>query len=61
MKIAVKEYMKEMLTVDNKIQEFYDNFQKGIYQPELLFDDDKIIERIKEHPMIMWKLKNGEE
>jgi len=31
---------------------------KGIYEPELLFEDKEIVERIKEHPMIMWKLNN---
>ena len=25
------------------------------YAPELLFDDKEIVERIKEHPMAIWK------
>ena len=58
MKQAVREYLKDILIVDNNIKEFYDKFQQGIYQPELLFDDKEIIERIKEHPMIIWKLNN---
>ena len=58
MKRAVREYLKDILVVDDNIKEFYDKFQKGIYEPELLFDDKEIIERIKEHPMIMWKLNN---
>lgn len=56
MKQAVREYLKDILIVDDSIKEFYDKFQKGVYEPELLFDDKEIIERIKEHPMIMWKL-----
>ena len=56
MKEAVRGYLKDILTIDNKVKEFYDKFQKGIYEPNLLFDDIEIIERIKEHPMIMWKL-----
>ena len=58
MKQAVREYLKDILIIDDSTKQFYDKFQKGIYEPELLFDDKKIIERIKEHPMIMWKLNN---
>ena len=58
MKQAVREYLRDILVVDDNIKEFYQKFQKGIYEPELLFEDKKIIERIKEHPMIMWKLND---
>ena len=58
MKKAVREYLKDILVVDDNIKEFYDKFQKGIYEPELLFENKEIIERIKTHPMIMWKLNN---
>ena len=58
MKQAVREYLKDILIIGDNIKKFYDKFQKGIYEPELLFDDKEIIERIKEHPMIMWKLNN---
>lgn len=58
MKQAVREYLKDILIVDDKTKEFYNKFQKGIYEPELLFDNEEIIERIKEHPMIIWKLNN---
>ena len=58
MKQAVRKYLKDILVVDDNIKEFYNKFQKRIYQPELIFEDKEIIERIKEHPMIMWKLNN---
>lgn len=58
MKQVVREYLKDILVVDDNVKEFYDKFQKGIYEPELLFEDNEIIERIKEHPMIIWKLSN---
>lgn len=58
MKQEVREYLKDILIIDDNTKFFYDKFQKGIYKPELLFDDKEIIERIKEHPMIMWKLNN---
>ncbi len=56
MKNAVREYLKDILIMDDKVNEFYDKFQKGIYEPELLFDNKEIIERVKEHPMVIWKL-----
>ena len=58
MKQEVRKYLKDILVIDDNIQEFYDEFKEGIYKPELLFDDKEIIERIKEHPMIIWKLRN---
>ncbi|MBQ8042645.1 MAG: nucleotidyl transferase AbiEii/AbiGii toxin family protein [Clostridia bacterium] len=57
-KQAVKKYLEDILIVDDSVKEFYDKFQKGIYEPELLFDDKEILDRIKEHPMIIWKLKD---
>lgn len=59
MKQAVKKYLKDILVVDDNIKEFYVKFQKGIYEPELIFADKELIERIKDHPMIMWKLNNN--
>ena len=59
MKQAVREYLRDILVVDDNIKEFYDKFQKGIYEPELIFEDKELIERIKDHPMIMWKLNNN--
>ena len=56
MKQAVREYLKDIMVVDDNIKEFYDKFQKGIYEPELIFENKEIIKKVKEHPMIMWKL-----
>ena len=58
MKKVVKEYLEDILVIDDNIKEFYEKFQKGIYQPELIFKDKEIIERIKVHPMILWKINN---
>ena len=58
MKQAVREYLKDILVIDDNTKLFYDKFQKGIYEPELLFENKEIIERIKKHPMIIWKLNN---
>lgn len=58
MKQAVREYLKDILIINDNTKQFYDKFQKGIYEPELLFEDKEITDRIKEHPMILWKLNN---
>jgi hypothetical protein len=34
---------------------FVEKFNQGVYQPDLLFDDVTVVERIREHPMIVWK------
>ena len=32
-------------------------FENGLYQPELLFEDEKILKRIEQHSMALWKMK----
>jgi len=39
---------------------FVDSFNQGEYKPEVLFDDHEIVERIKEHPMALWKMNEVE-
>jgi hypothetical protein len=48
---------KKKINVDNE-KLFIENFNQSIYQPDLLFDDKGIIERIKEHPMAVWRIKH---
>ena len=47
MKQSVREYLKDILIIDDNIKLFNDKFKKGIYEPELLFDNKEFIERIK--------------
>ena len=56
-KIEVKEFLSNLLvlTVDEKL--FIEKFNQKEYCPELLFDDKEILERIKEHPMAIWKTR----
>ena len=56
-KIIVKEYLSELMILTNNEKLFVEKFNQGVYQPDLLFEDDEIIERIKEHPMAVWKIK----
>ena len=47
-------YLKNLLNVNPQEQEFINQFGKGHFMPELLFDGD-ILENVKEHPMAKWK------
>ena len=58
-KITVKKYLTELMKPTDHETMFIKNFYRGIYRPDLLFDDDDIIERIKEHPMAVWKMRAG--
>jgi len=56
-KTVVKEYLSKLMILTDNEELFIENFGRGIYQPDLLFDDEGIIERIREHPMAIWKTK----
>ncbi len=58
-KTIVKGYLSKLMTLTDNEKLFIENFNRGIYQPDLLFDDEDIIERIKEHPMAVWRTKRG--
>jgi hypothetical protein len=34
-----------------------DRFLAGEYRPDLLFEDNEILSRIKNHPMALWKCR----
>jgi len=38
-------------------QLFLTQFANKDYKPELLFDDHAILERVKKHPMALWKIQ----
>lgn len=56
-KTTVKEFLSSLLIPTEKEKEFIDNFNNNIYSPELLFENEEIINRIKEHPMAIWKTR----
>lgn len=55
-KIEAKSFIKELMIVTDKEKEFMDRFEKKEYCPELLFEDDRIVERLEDHPMALWKM-----
>lgn len=56
-KAIVEEYLSKLMILTDNEAQFAEKFNRGIYQPDLLFSDDEILERIKEHPMAVWKTK----
>jgi len=58
-KTVVKEYLSKLMILTDNEKLFIENFNQGIYQPDLLFDDEGIIERIREHPMVIWRINGG--
>ncbi len=51
----VIKYLKDNIILTDSELAFLDNFYNKIYCPELLFDDNEIINRIIDHPMALWK------
>ena len=54
-KCRAKQYIGDLMQLTEKENEYMDRFMAKEYCPELLFDDEQIIERICEHPMALWK------
>lgn len=50
-------YIKELMSLNPQEIEFLKRFENKEYAPELLFHGKDISERIKAHPMALWKIK----
>lgn len=57
-KKAAKDYISELMAVTPQEQECLERFEVKEYKPELLFDDADFIDRIKSHPMALWKIRH---
>jgi predicted nucleotidyltransferase component of viral defense system len=51
----VRKILEALLKLDDNEWKFLDAFRVKEYIPELLFESDEILERIKNHPMALWK------
>jgi hypothetical protein len=58
-KVEVKKFLMKLMIFTEEEKSFIKNFNNNIYRPELLFDDIEIVERIKNHPMAIWKMRNN--
>ena len=56
-KQTLSQFIETLFELTETEQKFIDSFNEGIYNPELLFDKT-IADRLKEHPMVLWKMMN---
>lgn len=54
-KHQAKKYIEDLIQLTESEQEYIDRFVVKDYAPELLFEDEVVVERIKHHPMAIWK------
>lgn len=57
-KVAVKHFLSQLLVFTDNEKKFIEEFNSQRYLPDLIFEDLAIIERIREHPMAIWKTRN---
>jgi len=54
-KSEVKTYLTTLMMLTDNEKQFVEKFNQKLYHPELLFDEHEIVDRIKNHPMAIWK------
>lgn len=57
-KTVVLQFLSDLLTLEENEKAFLSEFKEKRYKPELVFDDEDILNRIKDHPMALWKVRN---
>lgn len=57
-KQRVKDYLSETMQMTDMEKMFLECFRKKEYRPEYLFEDQEITDRIRNHPMALWKMQN---
>lgn len=56
-RIRIKEFFSELMKLGDKEKEYLVRFEKKEYRPELLFENEDILDRIENHPMALWKCR----
>ena len=59
-KHEVCSYIEDLMQLTDNERLFIERFGNNEYQPELLFEDKEIVERIAQHPMAIWKTQHSE-
>lgn len=54
-KQQAKEYIESLMKPTEAEMDYMERFIAKEYKPELLFEDTEIVERIRNHPMALWK------
>ncbi len=55
-KNVARTYIDKLMQATDSEKEYMNCFEKGICVLELLFEDKVVIEQVKNHPMILWKI-----
>jgi len=55
----VEKYLTDLLVLEKGERQYFDAFRKNEYNPELLFTEADILERIRNHPMALWKISRA--
>lgn len=55
----VRSYLSNFLIPTNDDRIFWSDFARGVYSPQLVFEDPEV-QRIINHPMALWKCRNNE-
>lgn len=56
-KVKVIDYLNELINLTQEEKSFIYEFRNQNYKPELLFNDNNMVENISHHPMAMWRCK----
>ena len=56
-KTEVKDFLSKLLVLTESEKEYVREFNDKKYIPELLFEDKEMVNRIKFHPMALWKTR----
>ena len=57
-KRQAKEYIASLMNPTDAENDYMARFIAKEYKPEWLFDDEEIVERLRNHPMALWKCKS---
>lgn len=58
MKKTVSAFCAGLLSTSGMEKRFLHEFSRGNYRPQLLFDDADTVDRVRNHPMALWKCRN---
>ena len=58
-KHEVSDYLEDLMQLSDNERMFIERFANNEYQPELLFEDEEIVERVAKHPMALWKIQDS--
>ncbi|MCM1387304.1 MAG: nucleotidyl transferase AbiEii/AbiGii toxin family protein [Bacillus sp. (in: Bacteria)] len=56
-KQRVKDYLGDMMQLNNSEYRFLQEFREKRYHPEYLFEKQEIVSRLEKHPMALWKMQ----